>query len=317
MVDLNIKLPESFFQEEERDGYLVSAKTKELWAVQLDLVNELDRVCKKYGIKYMLDFGSLLGAIRHNGFIPWDDDLDVSMLREDYDKLMEIGPTEFKHPYFLQNHYTDKNYSDCITKLRRSDTTFIMAVDVSPRYKLKYNKGIFIDIFVFDNVTSVDKNATDAITAVKNDYIHCWQVVSRIPKFLFDLKFPARLLRYAFYRCKYGDNMNAYMNHEKWAKQLSLTSDYVATCMSPGKPFTRPREWAEVIELHQFENLILPIPSRYDEILRKRYGNYLKPVRGSSAHSLLYCDTDKSYTEVESNKELMAKLWKEVLKNNK
>ena len=110
MVDLKVKLPDSFFHEEVRDGYLVTAKVKELWAVQIDLLCELDRVCKKYNLKYILDFGTLLGAVRHKGFIPWDDDLDVSMLREDYDKLMEVGPTEFTHPYFLQNHDTEIGY---------------------------------------------------------------------------------------------------------------------------------------------------------------------------------------------------------------
>ena len=75
MVELKIKLPDSFFYEEERDGYWVSSEIKELWAVQLDLLNEFDRVCKKYNLKYILDFGTLLGAIRHKGFIPWDDDL--------------------------------------------------------------------------------------------------------------------------------------------------------------------------------------------------------------------------------------------------
>ena len=316
MVELNIKLPESFFQEEERDGYLVSAKTKELWAVQLDLLNEFDRVCKKHNLKYILDWGTLLGAIRHNGFIPWDDDVDVSMLREDYDKLMEIGPKEFKHPYFLQNHYTDKNYSDCVTKLRRSDTTSILSVDVSFRYKLAYNKGIFIDIFVFDNLPSVDNATVEATTRIKNDFANRWRVVTRTPLFELSLRYPARLLRYVYFRCKYGDNKKAYWDHEQWAKHYPDSSVFIANTMVPGKLTLRPRIWNDKVVIHQFENLMLPVSSMYDDVLHALYGDYMVPVHGSSAHSLLYCDTDKAYTEVESNKELMAKLWKEVLKNN-
>ena len=96
MVDLNIKLPESFLQEEEREGVVVSAELKKLWAVQLDLLCEFDRVCKKHGLRYILDFGTLLGAIRHKGYIPWDDDQDVSILCEDYD-IYKMGVVKYDY----------------------------------------------------------------------------------------------------------------------------------------------------------------------------------------------------------------------------
>ena len=91
MVDLKIQLPDSFLQEEVRSGHLVTAQTKELWAVLLDLLNEFDRVCKKNNIHYFLDLGSMLGAVRHKGFVPWDEDIDISLLRKDYDRLMEMS----------------------------------------------------------------------------------------------------------------------------------------------------------------------------------------------------------------------------------
>ena len=142
MVELNIKLPESFFLEEERDGYLVSAEMKSLWAVQLDLLYELDRVCRKHGIKYILDFGTLLGAIRHKGYIPWDDDIDVSMLREDYDKLLSVASQEFKEPYFLQTEYSDPGSLRPNAQLRNSRTCGILKMDLVPLHG--YNQGIFI-----------------------------------------------------------------------------------------------------------------------------------------------------------------------------
>ena len=107
MIELNINIPDSFLDEEERCGYIVSKQMKEVWAVELDLLAELLRVCKKHGIKVFASGGTMLGAIRHKGFIPWDDDIDMMMFRSDYDKLCAIAAEEFVEPYFFQTEYTD------------------------------------------------------------------------------------------------------------------------------------------------------------------------------------------------------------------
>ena len=105
MVDLQIDLPQNFLDEEEISGYLVTSQMKEVWAVELDLMAQLDRVCRENGLTYFAGAGTLLGAVRHHGFIPWDDDMDFYMLREDYNKLIGLA-NEFKEPYFLQNTYS-------------------------------------------------------------------------------------------------------------------------------------------------------------------------------------------------------------------
>lgn len=297
MVDLNIKLPDSFFLEEERDGYLVSAKMKELWAVQLDLLNEFDRVCKKHNLKYILDFGTLLGAVRHKGFIPWDDDLDVSMLREDYDKLMEVGPTEFKHPYFLQNKYTEKNYVDFVTKLRRTDTAYILKNDINEKYKLTYNKGIFIDIFVFDNIPSNNQQDIEEIKKVRHQYADRWFTLSRRPRVGCSMKHIARILRFSYYRLLFGTSENAYKKHEEWARHLP-SSDYVATIMLYGLTDIHKKKWFDNIKYISFETLTVPSPIDYDEMLTEEYGDYMVPVRCPSDHTVCYINTETSYQDI-------------------
>lgn len=294
MVGLKIQLPESFFQEEERDGVVVSTELKKLWAVQLDLLCEFDRVCKKYGLRYVLDFGTLLGAIRHKGYIPWDDDLDVSMLREDYDRLMEIGPKEFKQPYFLQSQATERNYDDCVTKLRRSDTCFLTSE--SMKREPKYNRGIFIDIFVFDNIPSTDENTVKALVRQSQEAYYRITMLTHFPNFAEGLKLPGKLLRYWGYRLRYGSARREHRRLELKAKNCPRTGE-VGTVMYV-YPHCRPLSvYDEIIEV-PFEHLMMPVPGGYDEVLRLRYGDYMTPVRGGSWHSLSTFDTDRSYNDV-------------------
>ena len=151
MVNLNIKLPAKFLKEEIRCGHTVTSQMKEIWAVELDLLAEFQRVCEKYNIRYFASGGTLLGAVRHQGFIPWDDDLDVEMFREDYKKLCEVGPKEFKKPYVFQNEYTESGSLRGFSKLRNSQTTAMYEHEKLPCYD-GYDKGIFIDIFPLDSI---------------------------------------------------------------------------------------------------------------------------------------------------------------------
>ena len=77
---------ESYFEDEIRDGFYIPSMIKRSWAVALDVLSEVDRICQKYDIKYYAEWGTLLGAVRHAGFVPWDDDLDIAMQRNDYIK---------------------------------------------------------------------------------------------------------------------------------------------------------------------------------------------------------------------------------------
>lgn len=121
-------------------------RLRRLQLVELDILTEFVRICDKYGLRYYLVGGTLLGAIRHQGFIPWDDDIDVAMMREDYDRFAQIAAQELDPRYFYQSPDTDPYYFLTYNKIRKNGTEVY-----EERFKdSKFHKGIFIDIFPLD-----------------------------------------------------------------------------------------------------------------------------------------------------------------------
>lgn len=124
----------------------------EVHKIELMLLDKFIEVCNKHNLQWFADSGTLLGAVRNKEMIPWDDDIDVIMLREDYNKLLKIASKEFKSPFFFQNVETD-NFVPSFSKLRYSNSTILEKDFYSKNNFLStFNKGIFIDIFVLDAV---------------------------------------------------------------------------------------------------------------------------------------------------------------------
>ena len=126
-------------------GHLVTSQMKKVWAKELEILNKFAEVCERHGLKWFASGGSLLGAVRHKGYIPWDDDIDVQMIVDDYEKFCAIAPEELK-PYFWQECRTEPGYSPTHGKIRDPRTTGATLVEreYSPDSMCK---GIFIDIF--------------------------------------------------------------------------------------------------------------------------------------------------------------------------
>ena len=128
---------------------MISEQITEVWKQEQEILNVIDQICKRHDLKYSLAYGTLIGAVRHGGFIPWDDDIDLMMPRQDYEKLREVWKQEVSSNYILQDSRTDLDFTQNFLKIRKDHTTFLQSEEERLR---KYHKGIFVDIFPGDRV---------------------------------------------------------------------------------------------------------------------------------------------------------------------
>lgn len=302
MVDLRIELPEGYLDEEIRDGFTVTTQRKKVWAVQLDLLMEAYRVCNKYGITLLADSGTMLGAVRHKGFIPWDDDIDLTVSRSDYKKLCAVSK-EFKHPYFFQTEETDPGSGRGHAQLRNSETTAILNNEKETGYT--FNQGIFIDIFPYDTVpddrsecieliNKIEKNRNRSISYAKLFY-------SKNPGTGYRWFF-AHALQIAIKLFHVRYNNIYYKEMEKDKLTYSGTeSHYIANLYriennNPEKLIWK-KEWYEDTVEVPFEFVSIKLPAGYIEYMEMTYGDWKKFVIGGTVHEDILFDTDRSYRE--------------------
>ncbi len=300
MIDIRISLPDSFLEEEERDGYVVDAQMKEVWAVEMDLLQELLRVCSKYNLKICAYGGTLLGAVRHKGFIPWDDDIDMVMPRSDYEKLCEVGPEEFQEEYFFQTEYTDPGSMRGHAQLRNSKTTGVLP---SERRRRDINQGIFIDIFVFDNVPESEEE----LAAQRKKALFYKKIAKRLywhsdgyPYLKKSLRTHLchgifwlweKILPYDKAYQKFEEACAMY-NHRA-TKRMGILS-FAFGLKDEARHCKDHRDYEELILL-PFEHMEIPVPKEYEHSLDSEYGDWRKFVVGTSCHGSVLFDTDTDY----------------------
>jgi len=238
---------------------------KKLHQVELEILDEFVRICDKYKLNYSLMAGTMLGAVRHAGFIPWDDDIDVCMLRSDYEKFLDVAKDELDKKYYLDCFKYNKDYYLSFAKIKKNQTIF----DEIPH--LNNHKGIFIDIFPIDNVSDIKKSHTIAgIIKIINDTIF---VKLKIRK-LKDTRYPL-IVRFV----KILSIQKLMKIKEKMVKKNKDNNSPYLACFFSLYDFNKElleREAFLPTKKIKFENKEYQIINGYDNYLKNIYGDYMK-----------------------------------------
>lgn len=240
--------------------------------IMLDMLKDIDRVCRENNIEYCLDGGTLLGAARHKGFIPWDDDLDIVMMRDEYDKFINIFSRELGHKYDIETNIIKKDYIVPWTKIFNRENFVIYNRDID------INKGIFIDIFPLDyydessrvvrwieNILKEEKVSNNIIHKITNKIIH------RIQYYMIN-KFPLIYKRIA---------SNIIKNTNKKSELIGIGKEVIRFKFYFNKDTIFPLREIE------FEGLSFLAPNNIEKYLEINYGkdwNELPPVEERKKH---------------------------------
>ena len=253
---------------------------REIQQMELGIMEYIHKTCQKIGVKYFLAYGSLIGAVRHKGFIPWDDDMDICMLREDYEKLQDYLISNPDERYEVMSYKNNLNYVYPFMKVQ-DNQTYLLEEDI----RIDSNMGIYVDIFPVDGYED-DVNFKNKMTKlIKKRQLSCYTF-----KGITNTKSVLNsLIRYISVIIFYFTNTNKYVAQIEELAKSRKVSDYEEVDYLIYKDMNKPvwrREWLEQVTTGTFEGKKFIIPKKYQEILTSDYGDYMQlpPVEQRLSH---------------------------------
>ena len=290
------------------EDYCVSENTRRLWAVEMELADVLLDFCQKHDLKVYACYGTLIGAVRHKGFIPWDDDMDFVMMRDDYDRLLQLIKVEGGR--LLPENYSFDTDDISVLKLRRNDTTMLQA-----SYRLgKTNQGVWIDVFCLDvapdNLAEADTGRYDRLRSqIRMDKNYKLRYYAYVPTLHF---FVGHLLLKVYFffkdinrhRKEIEDELR--LDAQKYSGQKVWGYVFWSSVYETRKISVYDRSWFDDTVMLPFEDRQLPCPAGWEQLLAVQYGDWRTPVKGGSQHEGACIDLDMPYREfVESRLKAM------------
>lgn len=242
---------------------------EEIKKVQLEIVKEIDRICQKHGIRYYLAYGTLIGAIRHNGFIPWDDDIDIMMPYEDMRKFQEVAKEEMdKERFFYQSPETEVDYKLTINRVRRNNTLLI-----EPTLDGKnVHQGIFVDIYPL--FAAAEGKLARKIQVIKGMLRALYMLDEPVNNHGKIMKIGSSIILKL--KCKKGKARTAKKYLNEFTKRSFDNSKYVTVLDSGIKEMstTYKKDWFGKGIAHLFEDTYLVVPENFERVLNTYFGDF-------------------------------------------
>lgn len=297
-------------RDEVRNGFYIPTAIKQAWNAQIKVLSEINRICEKYDIEYFADWGTLLSAVRHGGYIPWDDDLDICMKREDYVKFREVADKELPSSFAIHDYERQKDHWLFITKVVNTNH-----ISYEEKHLQEYNNFPYIacvDIFILDYLYKDPKTESDRCDEIKRIMAYADGIVEgrisgdKKERFLAEIN--------AKYNWFIDKNLNSndcgiklYALIEKRMAEVDEKDADKIGQIFPWvlKGFSGyPKSYYEESVKLPYENGFIRVPCAYDEVLSKKYGNYLRVVKGSAAHGYPFFEGQKAELLKEGDIEL-------------
>ena len=303
-----MKFDKSFFEAEVRDGFYVTSEMKQVWAAQLEVLNDVDKACRENGIQYFAEWGTLLGAVRHHGFIPWDDDMDICMKRPDYNRFLEIAEKIMPSNYKIYNLKSHNNDGNMVSRIINTDQISYDAEKLKKYHGVPYVIGL--DIFPLDYIS--DNKEDDEL---QSNVIVMISSIMNVIKSIQDnnVQLDEENLTQINMQLSQVENIcGVTINREDdIVQQLNILIDrmcgiyreneaeYITIMLLwvGGKKYRFPKKYYDKAIRIPFENTTIPVPYAYDSILKKKYGDYMQLVHTWDSHDYPFFESQKKIIE--------------------
>lgn len=283
---------DEYFKDEIRNDFLISSMMKRAWAAALEVLNIVIEICERNNIQYFADWGTMLGAIRHKGYIPWDDDIDICIKRPDYNRLMKLLPKALPYGYSLAGMYAESERlqnAAFVPHMRvMADETKIPFSEYMRMFHGFPYQRIGIDIFPLDYISDDEQttNLQKHIVCYGIELLRDWDKLQVMGSFNEHIMYMEQI-------CNIKIDLSNNPKNYIWKVIDSVSqlyseneSEYLTefAILIENNNFRMKKQWFDEVIKVPFENITVAVPKEYDNVLRSMYGDYMTPVYYAADH---------------------------------